>query len=50
MARIRSDILYKRKVKEVEEDQRQARRYHIALPVLNDQMVIIPIMNLFVMI
>ncbi|SRR6266496_4502567 len=37
MARIRSDILYKQKVKEVEEDQRQARRYHIALPVLNDQ-------------
>lgn len=37
MARIRSDILYKRKVKEVEEDQKQAQRYHIAPPVLNDQ-------------
>jgi hypothetical protein len=37
MARIRSDILYKRKIKEAEEDQRQARHYHIASPVLNNQ-------------
>src|SRR5690242_1331307 len=37
MARIRSDILYRRKVKEVEEDQRKARCFHIASPVLNDQ-------------
>ena len=37
MARIRSDILYKQKVKEVKENQRQAKRLHIAQPVLNNQ-------------
>ncbi|CAG8685028.1 6094_t:CDS:2 [Rhizophagus irregularis] len=37
MARIRSDILYKRKIKEVEGGQKQARRLHIAPPILNNQ-------------
>src|SRR5215472_8108528 len=37
MARIRSDILYKRKVKEVEENQRQARRFHITPLALSNQ-------------
>jgi len=37
MARIRSNILYKRKVKEIEVAQQQAQRLHIALPVLNNQ-------------
>src|SRR5438874_2518681 len=37
MARIRSDILYKRKIKEIEEGQKQARRLHIASPILNNQ-------------
>ena len=37
MARIRSDILYKRKIKEVEKGQKQARRLHIAPPILNNQ-------------
>ncbi|GBB87988.1 hypothetical protein RclHR1_01450016 [Rhizophagus clarus] len=37
MARIRSDILYKRKVKEGNEDQKKTRCFRIALPILNDQ-------------
>ena len=37
MARIRSNILYKWKVKEIEVAQKQAQRLHIALPVLNNQ-------------
>lgn len=37
MARIRSDILYKRKIKEIEDGQKQARRLHIASPILNNQ-------------
>lgn len=37
IARIRSDILYKRKVKEGNEDHRKTQCFHIALPVLNDQ-------------
>jgi len=36
MARIRSDILYKRKIKEIEEGEKQLRRLHIALPILNN--------------
>ena len=35
MARIRSDILYKRKIKEVEEGQKRAQRLHIAPLILN---------------
>lgn len=37
MARIRSDILHKQKVKEGKEYQKQAKHHHIALPVLNNQ-------------
>jgi len=37
MARIRSNILYKRKIKEIEEGQKQIQRLHIALPVFNQE-------------
>src|SRR4051812_10145458 len=37
MARIRSDILYKRKIKKAEGGQKQIRHLHIASPILNNQ-------------
>ena len=37
MARIRGDILYRRKIKEIEEGEKQVRRLHIAQPILNNQ-------------
>src|SRR3954464_8241159 len=37
MVRIRSDILYKRKIKEIDEGQKQAQRLHIASPILDNQ-------------
>jgi hypothetical protein len=37
IARIRSDILHKRKVKEVKEVQKQVRHLHIAPPILNQE-------------
>ena len=37
MSRIRSNILYKRKINELEEAQKQAQRLHIPLPILNNQ-------------
>ena len=36
IARIRSNILYKRKVKEVKEAQKQAQRLHIPSPILDN--------------
>ena len=37
MARIRSNILYKWKIKEIEEGQKQIQHLHIALPIFNQE-------------
>jgi hypothetical protein len=38
MVRIRSDILYKQKINEVKKSQKQAKRFHISQPVLNNNL------------
>ena len=40
MARIRSNILYKRKIKEIKEGQKQIQHLHIALPIFNKRIIV----------